>query len=290
MTASLRRVLVAVTLVLTFVLLAGATYQGVATALERRQFPHPGRLVDVGGHQLHIICAGRGAPTVVFEAPAAGMSSAWAPVQSAVAAETRACSYDRAGLGWSESGDEPYDPQAVPRQLQTLLDNAGELEPYVLVGQGLGAAFAMLESAHLGSDTAALVLIDPPFAAGTRGTQPPTLALIAAAPWLARAGILRATRALSAAADGLPETAAGSLRAFLNRPDHLTRSADELRQWDETLQAAVGVSVPDTTPVVRLDIGSSGRVTFITAERDGLRVSHSILDVVDRVRLAPPRL
>jgi hypothetical protein len=41
---------------------------------------------------------------------------------------------------------------------------------------------------------------------------------------------------------------------------------------------------------VRLDIGSSGRIAFITAERDGLRVSHSILDVVDRVRLAPPRL
>src|SRR5688572_26437022 len=30
-----------------FIVLAGTTYQGVATALERRQLPHPGRLIDV---------------------------------------------------------------------------------------------------------------------------------------------------------------------------------------------------------------------------------------------------
>ncbi len=44
--------------------LAGATYQGVATAFERREFPHPGRLIDIGGHQLHIYCTGDGSPTV----------------------------------------------------------------------------------------------------------------------------------------------------------------------------------------------------------------------------------
>src|SRR6185369_14109164 len=60
-----------------FFLLAGATYQGVATALERREFPPPGLLVSVGDHQLHIYCTGTGSPTVVLEAPAAGLSAAW---------------------------------------------------------------------------------------------------------------------------------------------------------------------------------------------------------------------
>src|SRR6185503_6030005 len=40
--------------------LAGATYQGVLTSLERRRYPHPGRLIDVGGHQLQIYCTGKG--------------------------------------------------------------------------------------------------------------------------------------------------------------------------------------------------------------------------------------
>ena len=69
----LRRIVFTILTVAVVILLAGATYQGVATALERRQYPHPGKLVDVGGHQLHIYCTGEGAPAVVLEAPATGM-------------------------------------------------------------------------------------------------------------------------------------------------------------------------------------------------------------------------
>ena len=43
-----RRALVTSAVALLVLLLIGATYQGVATAFERRRFPHPGRLVDVG--------------------------------------------------------------------------------------------------------------------------------------------------------------------------------------------------------------------------------------------------
>ena len=93
------RLAAAVTL---FGVLAGATYQGVATSLERRKFPHPGRLIDVGGHQLHLHCTGEGSPTVVLESAAASMSSSWGIVQPRIARTTRVCSYDRAGLGWSE--------------------------------------------------------------------------------------------------------------------------------------------------------------------------------------------
>src|SRR5574341_1475973 len=128
----LRRLLLAEAAILTFLILAGATYQGVATALERRQFPHPGRMVSVGDHQLHIYCTGEGPPTVVLEAPATGMSAAWGWVQPDVAAVTRVCSYDRAGLGWSEAGDRRFDPANVVEELHALLQRSGELRPYVL--------------------------------------------------------------------------------------------------------------------------------------------------------------
>ena len=99
----LRLVVTAACTAAVFIALAGATVQGVLTAIERRRLPYPGRLVDVGGHQLHLDCQGRGAPTVILEAPAVVPSAAWQLVQHEVARRTRVCAYDRAGLGWSEA-------------------------------------------------------------------------------------------------------------------------------------------------------------------------------------------
>src|SRR5205814_9411789 len=135
-------------------MLIGATYQGVATALERRQFPHPGRMIDVGGHQLHLYCVGQGAPTVVLEAPATTMSTAWAWVQTALAKTTRVCSYDRAGLGWSESGDAPFAPQEVPAERNAVLLQAAARGPFVAAAAHLGAPPASLHAARHPDDAA----------------------------------------------------------------------------------------------------------------------------------------
>jgi pimeloyl-ACP methyl ester carboxylesterase len=280
MPSRLWRALVAAGAVAIFPLLVGATYQGVATALERRQFPHPGQLVDVGGHQLHIHCAGVGAPTVVLEAPAVGMSAAWALVQPAVAQTTRACSYDRAGLGWSEAGDRPFDPAGVPEQLQTLLTGAREPGPYVLVGQGLGAAFAAMYASRFGEEVRALVLVDAPSAAHAAAQPQTARQLVYAAPWLARAGILRATRLLSKNAAGLPEPAAGALRAFLNRPDHLTRAAVELARREETIALAASTPVPPHIEVVRIDSTATMPSEFLTEAADAEALTAALREIV----------
>src|SRR6185503_18968397 len=145
---------------LTFILLAGVTYQSVATALERRQFPYPGRLVDVGDHQLHIYCLGEGSPTVVLEAPAAGISVGWTWVQDDLGKTTRVCSYDRAGLGWSEAAEGGYRASRVPDELHALLERAGEHGPFVIAGHELGAVFARMYAARFRAETAGLVLVD----------------------------------------------------------------------------------------------------------------------------------
>ena len=275
-----RRALLAAGAAAIFPVLAGATYQGVATALERRQFPHPGQLIDVGGHQLHIYCTGDGSPTVVLEAPAIGMSAAWGLVQPAVAETTRVCSYDRAGLGWSETGGRPFDPAAVPDQLHALLDGARERAPYVLVGQGLGAAFAAMYAARFGADVRALVLVDGPTAEAPGAPAPGTRQLVRAAPWLARTGVLRATRLLSRNAAGLPEPSAGALRAFLNRPDHLTRAALELGRWEETVALAAAAPVSPDVPVVRLGDAAAERPEFLTDPAGADAVTAAIREVV----------
>lgn len=218
--------------VLFFVMLAGVTYQGIASALERERLPHPGHLVDVGGHQLHISCTGEGGPTVVLEADAGMPSATWGAVQPALSSLARTCSYDRAGLGWSETGDRAFEVPRVARELQTLLTNAGERPPFVLVGRRTGAAFVTVFAAAYPQQAAALVLVD------SAGTQRRTPRLTRAAPWLARVGILRLVRRGNAAADGLPDRAGAAVRTFLYRPDHLSRAAQEFAREGEAMRLA----------------------------------------------------
>src|SRR5436190_24337694 len=99
-----------------------------------RAYPPPGRLVDIGGRKLHLNCSGRGAPTVILVAGGAAFAIDWALVQPKVAGITRVCSYDRAGLGWSDPGPAEETVNETIDDLHRLLRAAGEQPPYVLVG------------------------------------------------------------------------------------------------------------------------------------------------------------
>ena len=138
----------------------GLLYQTVATAIDRQRFAPDGFLVDVGGYEMLIHCTGSGSPTVVLEAGAGAPSSIWAWVQPAVAQQTRVCSYDRAGLGWSDTGTQPRDATSVAQELHTLLLRAGETGPFVLAGHSLGGQYALMFAELYAEDTAGLVLID----------------------------------------------------------------------------------------------------------------------------------
>ena len=86
--------------------IVGAIYQAIATARDKRNFPPPGQLIDVGGHRLHLHVTGTdtGKPTVILEAGMASFSSNFVWVQQELEQVTRVVAYDRAGLGWSDSG------------------------------------------------------------------------------------------------------------------------------------------------------------------------------------------
>ena len=267
--------------------LAGTTYQGVATALERRRWPHPGHLVDVGGHQLHLQCEGQGTPTVVLEAPATAMSSVWAWVQQDVAKTTRVCSYDRAGLGWSEAGDTSFTPDEVPTQLNVLLQRAGEQGPFVIAGAELGAAYALLYASRFPAETAALVLIDTPPQPGS-GPGSHSAKFLSVSPWLARVGVLRATRSLSSGATGLPPAAAAALTMFLNRPDHLTRAAAELARWDDAVTMANTATQRQAMAVTQVLAGEPDGAALLANRRNAEDVVSAIARAVKSVRSRTP--
>jgi pimeloyl-ACP methyl ester carboxylesterase len=141
-------------------LTAGALYQLIGNALDQRRYPPPGKLVDVGGHRLHLYCTGAGNPTVVLEAMSAGWSLYWSTVQPEVAKFTRVCSYDRAGYGWSDPGPTPRTGQQIAAELHTLLIKAGIDGPYVLVGHSFGGFIVRLFRDQHPSEVAGMVLVD----------------------------------------------------------------------------------------------------------------------------------
>lgn len=77
---------------------------------KKPKHPPPGKLVDVGGYRLHLNCTGKRGPTVVLIAGAGDFSFDWSLVQPGVSRFTRGCSYDRAGLAWSEPGRQLLNP------------------------------------------------------------------------------------------------------------------------------------------------------------------------------------
>jgi pimeloyl-ACP methyl ester carboxylesterase len=104
-------------------------------------FPPPGRMVDIGGRQLHLNCSGKGSPTVILVAGGGAFSIDWALVQPKVAQDTRVCSYDRAGLAWSDAGPADETVEQTINDLHLLLRAAGEKKPYVLVGASIAGIF-----------------------------------------------------------------------------------------------------------------------------------------------------
>ena len=123
--------------------------------------PPPGRLVDVGGHRLHLVRAGHGSPAVIFDAALGASSISWSFVLPEVARVTEACAYDRAGMGWSDAGPMPRTAGRIERELHQLLARGEVRPPYVLVGHSFGGLVARLFAARRREDTAGLVLIEP---------------------------------------------------------------------------------------------------------------------------------
>jgi pimeloyl-ACP methyl ester carboxylesterase len=193
---------------------ASAVYQKVGEARDRRRHPPPGRLVDVGGRRLHIVCAGQGSPAVIIiPALSTPAGDDWPAVQRALARDTTVCVYDRAGVGWSDPPRRRRTGIRMAEELHTLLGAAGISPPYVLVGHSMGGLIAQLFAALYPAEVAGVVLVDSshPHQDGRlpreylRHYWGGTL-LVAGRKWLRPLGVVRAARDLGvvdAGQDGL---------------------------------------------------------------------------------------
>ena len=140
--------------------IAGASYEAVVASNAARQFPEPGRLVGVGGLCLNIYCTGTGSQTVVLESGLGDFVTEWGKVQPLIATFTRVCSYDRAGYGASDAGPMPRTSARIAEELHSLLRNAGEKPPYLLVGHSFGGFNVRVFNGKYPNEVSGIVLVD----------------------------------------------------------------------------------------------------------------------------------
>ena len=151
----------------------------------------PGKYASVETHRLHYHCLGNGSPVVIIDGGIGGASVEWRNIQAEVGRETRVCSYDRAGYGWSDPGPAPRITSRTVSELRRLLKRADIPPPYLLVGHSFGGFTVRYFAARYPEEVAGVVLVESshpaaglpksaergqaphPFAQGSRTETPP---------------------------------------------------------------------------------------------------------------------
>jgi pimeloyl-ACP methyl ester carboxylesterase len=138
----------------------GSAYNALCIRYYRHIAGIPGKLYVISGHAMHLYCTGRGSPTIVLSSGLGDDSLGWAKIQPVLSQETRVCSYDRAGFGWSDEGEGVQDANAISTQLHKLIEAALIQRPIILVGHSISGIYLRSYAAHYPSDLAGLVLVD----------------------------------------------------------------------------------------------------------------------------------
>lgn len=221
---------------------AGATYQWLATRRDLAASPPPGRLIDIGGYRLHMWCTGAGAPAVMLDTGLGGSGADWGYVQPEVARFTRVCSYDRAGMGYSDPGPSPRTARRMAGELAELLARGGISGPVVLVGASIAGFGVRVFASEYPDRAAGLVLVD----ASHEDDAHEVPAMARFVPLLSTIGVLR----LLGVSFGQPDASlapsvrgyaratkfrAAGYRAAADEISHVRDSAEQVRSSRRTL-------------------------------------------------------
>jgi pimeloyl-ACP methyl ester carboxylesterase len=269
--------------------LAGAVWQRVATTRDEARFPMPGTRVDIGGRALHLHCSGQGQPTVVLENGLTANYAAWLLVQGPIASFTRVCSYDRAGMGWSDPSPDPTQAEFVERDLARLVESAHLPPPYVLVGWSAGGVFVRRFQREHAADVAGVVLVDSSHEQqASRLPKPPggdldafvrgQLQLCSRIAWT---GVVRLSGALAEMNTrlSLPESLRAELLALANRTEYCDGVRREMAGFPADL---VAQTPPASLGDLPLAVLSRGRPS-VPADFGGADVPADFLAEQDRV-------
>jgi pimeloyl-ACP methyl ester carboxylesterase len=161
-----RRVSLSVLAAMAALAATGALYQTISIRSESTRFPPPGRLVSISDpssptpRRLHLICLGQGEPTVIFESSGLGSALSSSLAREEISAHTRVCSYDRAGMGWSDPGPSVISAGLLADDLERLIARSELTPPFILVPASLGGLTAELFARRHRDQVAGLIFVD----------------------------------------------------------------------------------------------------------------------------------
>jgi pimeloyl-ACP methyl ester carboxylesterase len=261
-------------------ILAGTLYESVAEAADLQAYPPLGQMIDVGGYRLHIKCTGTGSPTVVIDAGLGGWSLTWNSVQEEVAKTTRVCTYDRAGMGYSESSPLPRTAEQFAYELHTLLERANIAGPYVLVGHSLGGLTVRIFVQDYPTEVAGVVLIEsmnPGQMAQSQmeiapqtSYQPSAFSL----PFLlGRIGLVRVLAEPLGLIQNLPAQTQSAYAAFAVTPRTVQEWVDEFSSVQVSLAQAEAVSSFGDLPLIVLTATLNQQADWQTMQTELLLLS-----------------
>jgi pimeloyl-ACP methyl ester carboxylesterase len=142
-----------------------ASTSGQNETVSSSEYVQPQRLVAVdGSRRINLFCLGKGIPVVILDAGTGGSTASWRDVQARIAQTTTACSYDRAGYGFSDPATRTSDAVDAVADLHRLIGRAELPVPVVLVGHSNGGIYASLYTRTYPDEVAGVVLVDPGFA------------------------------------------------------------------------------------------------------------------------------
>lgn len=159
-----RRIALGLLAIVVFLAVAGFLYQNISEARDRRFNAMPGKRFNIGAEgaslYMHIDCMGQGTPTVVLDSGLGDSFISWQKVQPQIAKFTQVCSYDRAGIGYSDSSPRPRTSKVIAEELNALLQRAAISPPYILVGHSMGGYDVRVFAGLYRNEVAGVVLVD----------------------------------------------------------------------------------------------------------------------------------
>jgi pimeloyl-ACP methyl ester carboxylesterase len=242
---------------------------------EARLYPPRGQYFS----GLHFYCLGAGEPAVIFEAGLGATYLDFMPVQKQVAQFTRACTYDRAGLGWSRSSSRPRTAQNAAAELLEALPQAGIKNPVVLVAHSYGALVAETIAVQAPERLAGLILVDPSYPAEVRLEGAPSTALAPVLPFLIVMGAWRFRNLFDQHDPRFSPEADREIGALTNRSSHLITFVREIQALGESSNFLEGdahaLRLTDKPVMILARGDADGAKDLASRHEQQLRLAHA---------------
>ena len=120
----------------------------------------PGIFVKLQSRNIHLNCTGEGEHTIILESDIMRTSLYWQEVQEELAKTNRVCSYDRAGVAWSDVSPFRRSLKHITKDLHDLLEEAGEQGPYIFVGDDFGGEIVRYYASEYPEEVSGMLLLE----------------------------------------------------------------------------------------------------------------------------------